>query len=34
MDTRQAQTIPAPEQVRAAWDAIAIGFDEHLTGTA
>ena len=31
MDTPQAQTIAAPEQVRTAWDAIATGFDEHLT---
>jgi ubiquinone/menaquinone biosynthesis C-methylase UbiE len=29
--TRTAQTAPTPEQIRAGWDRVAPGFDEHLT---
>lgn len=31
MTTPRHPTIPSPEQIRAGWDAIADGFDEHLT---
>ncbi len=29
--TRNSQAAPTPEQVRSGWDAIAVGFDEHVT---